>query len=1043
MVISLLLLAAVSVVSPDGKNRIEFDTERSAVRVLRNGTVRSGWTDVALTVDGKRLVARAACSVRKERKSGMAEAPVYKKAKVDLSANEAFAGFGDWGIRLVARNDGVAYRFETTLPGRVRIDGETAGLTIPDGATTAYVNFNNYAFDGDRFQCGWESVNETMRADAIATSEKRLVYLPLVFRYADGAVMSVTESDLHDYPGLNLERGSAADGVRLDGIFAAHPSRLAYGEGWGEEWMYSRTKRLRFRCVLERDDYLCETEGTRTFPWRVFQLAESPAKLLESDIVWALAKPSEGDFSWVKPGKVAWDWWNAFDNQGQKGCNTKTYERFIDFAAKNGVEYVIFDEGWSQRLDIWTYHPDVDVEHLIGFAKERGVGIILWMAWAQIDGEEERVAAHFAKLGAAGFKVDFMDRDDALCVGFIDRFAAACARHRLLLDYHGMYKPTGLQRAYPNVLNFEGVHGLENMKGFKGNCDFMANDLKCLFVRMSAGPMDYTPGAMDNYPVGAYAGTKMNPGSIGTRCRQMAMMTLFEAPLQMLCDSPTKYEANAECLRFMAATPVVWDATVGLLGDAETHAVLARRKDGVWHVAGITDAQARTVRVKLGFVGDGEYEMELFRDAPDADRVPTHYCRETRRVRSGEELEIAMAPGGGFALRLVRDMTDGLRRQIDAAAAAGGGRVVVPAGTWVTKPLRLKSGVELRLEKGARLVASGDLDDCPEWTDVRHIAHPEALPRGRNASLIFADEAHDIAITGEGTIDCNGAAFVREKTAKDWTGWRFERTVPPEKSLPRAVFFTGCSNVVIRGVTLVNPPAGWSYWFHDCDNVLVENADVKANVEYPNNDGYHVNSCRNVVIHNCDLETGDDSIVVRANNRTLAENKVCENVVISNCTLRSWSSAIRLGWTNDGLIRRCRFRDLRIRDTSVGVSFLLPKVCGTDYGREATRFEDIVFENIEMSGIVGRPILGFVADRSQGTRCAGFKDIVFRNVSASGLEKPLFRGTKDCPFQGFTFKGCRFETVPESALPDYRRHGAAAWDRFVGADDVFCDIRVK
>ena len=486
MIAASLFLAALCVASPDGRNSIEFDAERSTVRVLHNGTVRSDWTGVGLTVDGKRLVSRA-CSVRKENKAGFAESPVYKKARVDLSANEAFADFGNWGIRLVARDDGVAYRFETALPGRVRIDGETAGLTIPDGATTTYVNFNNYAFDGDRFQCSWESVNETMRADAIATSTNRLVYLPLVFKYTDGSVMSVTESDLHDYPGLDLERGSAADGVRLDGIFAAHPKRIAYGEGWGEEWMYSRTKRLRFRRVLERDDYLCETEGTRTFPWRVFQLAESPAKLLESDIVWALAKPSEGDFSWVKPGKVAWDWWNAFDNQGQKGCNTKTYERFIDFAAKNGVEYVIFDEGWSQRLDIWTYHPDVDVEHLIAFAKERGVGIILWMAWAQIDGEEERVAAHFAKLGAAGFKVDFMDRDDALCVGFVDRFAAACARHRLLLDYHGMYKPTGLQRTYPNVLNFEGVHGLENMKGFKDNCDFMANDLKCLFVRMPAG----------------------------------------------------------------------------------------------------------------------------------------------------------------------------------------------------------------------------------------------------------------------------------------------------------------------------------------------------------------------------------------------------------------------------------------------------------------------------------------------------------------------------------------------------------------------------
>ena len=512
---------------------------------------------------------------------------------------------------------------------------------------------------GDPLQNSWESVNEKHLAGELKVPEGKIAYLPFVFKAADGTAVCVTESDLVDYPGWNLKNGEADKGVLFRGEFAKFPKKVAFCEGWGKYHLDPNT-RLRSQKVLEREDFLVKTKGTRTFPWRCFQIGADASKLVESDLVWALATPNKaGDDKWIKPGKVAWDWWNAFDNLGEeKGCTTKGYERFIDFAAKNGVEYVIFDEGWSEKLNIWKYHPRVDVPHLIKYAKERGVGIILWMAWAQVVGEEEKVASYFAKLGAKGFKVDFMDRDDAACVNFLWKFADACAKEHMLVDYHGMFKPTGMERAYPNVLNFEGIHGLEQTKWYTAKWDMMASDVKSYFVRMSAGPMDYTPGAMDNYPVGPkelYKGTYTSPGSIGTRCRQMAMMTLYFAPLQMLCDSPTKYEKNLECFKFMAETPVVWDDTIGLKGDPDTMCACARRKGDVWYAAGMTNADGRDYELDTSFLGAGQWKAEVFRDAADSDVTATHYVHEQgKSVKAGDKLAFKMAKGGGFVVKFTK-----------------------------------------------------------------------------------------------------------------------------------------------------------------------------------------------------------------------------------------------------------------------------------------------------------------------------------------------------------------------------------------------------
>ena len=649
----------VSAVSPDGRNEIRLWTNPLAYEVRRGGIVVVAKSEIGMKVGGKCLVPDAKCLVRKEVKSGFVETPIYKKARIDLSGNEAFVDFGDWGIRLAARNDGVAYRFETKMPGRIRIDCEKATVNVPDAMARSCV------YRTDNFGCE-ESVPTIGPAGKITNDGKGngMVYLPFTYSLADDTTVAVTDTDVRDYPVWYLKRTECGAGVGFKSVFAGWPKRTHRAGGWDSG--KAITSGGRWVAVDEHTDYLVETEGTRTFPWRAFILGGAPKALCESDLVQALSAPRANlDFSWVKPGKVAWDWWNSFDNQDSKapngGCNTKTYERFIDFAAKTGVEYVIFDEGWSETLNIWKFHPAVDVPHLIDYANRKGVGIILWMAWAQVVGAEEKVASHFAKLGAKGFKVDFMDRGDAEVERFLWKFADACARNRMVIDYHGAHRPTGMSRAYPNVLNYEGIHGLEQMKFFRGQ-DMMQNDVAAFFVRQAAGPMDYTPGAMDNYPIGGYPkktetfNPSVNPGSEGTRCHQMAMMVLYEAPLQMLSDSPTKYEKNMECFSFMAATPVVWADTVGLGGCPRRFAAAARKsKDGSWYAAVINSGEARDYELDTSFLGDGKWTAEIFRDAADADTVPTHYVHETgKAVKAGEKISLRMAKGGGFAVKFTK-----------------------------------------------------------------------------------------------------------------------------------------------------------------------------------------------------------------------------------------------------------------------------------------------------------------------------------------------------------------------------------------------------
>ena len=627
--------------SPNGQNEIRLWANPLAYEVRRGGETLVAKTEIGLKVDGHRLgpvatVQRTQAGTR----AGRVETPIYKKRAIDLAANETEVDFGDWSVRLVARNDGVAYRFETRRKGEIRVDGEQAGVTIPDAAADCVWTPET------RYGCE-EAIPRCSPAGqlpfALNNRTREHFYLPFVYAHK-GKAVAVVDSDTQDYPVWNLRRRvTTAEGVRLEGDFARWP---AFAEFRGFNV-----------AVRKRMDYLVRTPGTRTFPWRGFLLADSMMQLNESDLIDALARPPEGDFSWVKPGRVIWDWWCYYDNQGvEKGCTTQSYRRYIDFAAKYGIEYVYLD-GVSdvERTIFWDKVPKFDIPGLVQYAKQRGVGLFVWLPISWFKGNEADLIEWAADVGLKGFKIDYLDRGDAEMERFVWRFADLCAKRKLMVDYHGAHRPAGLCRTYPNAVGFEGVHGLECMRWFHNDYDFMACDLGLCFTRLLAGTMDYTPGAMDNHPLGKYRKTPNNPGSVGTRCRQMALVMVLQGYVQMLAEGLTKYEKNAECFKFIAGIPAVWDDIVSLGGTPTSYAALARRTGDVWYAAAIANSQKQDVTIETAFLGKGEWTAEIFSDAADAATEPTHYIHREQKVKAGETMSFTLAPGGGFIIRFTRN----------------------------------------------------------------------------------------------------------------------------------------------------------------------------------------------------------------------------------------------------------------------------------------------------------------------------------------------------------------------------------------------------
>ena len=574
--------------------------------------------------------------------------PFYRAGELRDHYNELTLRFKkDWNVEFRAYNDGIAYRFVSRAKKPFNVVDETVDYHFPSDmvASVPYVKTGK---DGDYDSQYFNSFENTYTTDPLSKlNKKRLMFLPLVVDAGEGVKVCITESDLENYPGLYL---SAIEGEnRLTGRFAPYPKKMVQGG-------HNQLQML----VKEHEAYIAKVDKPRNFPWRMSIVTTSDKDLAASNLSYLLAAPSRlTDLSWIKPGKVAWDWWNAWNLKGvdfKTGVNNETYMAYIDFASRHGVEYVILDEGWAVNLkaDLFQVVPEVDLKKLINYAASRNVGLILWAGYYAFNRDLEKVCKHYSELGIKGFKVDFMDRDDQPMVEFYYKAAEIAAKHRLLLDFHGAYKPTGLNRTYPNVLNFEGVHGLEQLKFTSNNIDQVTYDVTIPFIRMLAGPMDYTQGAMRNANKKNFRYITEEPMSQGTRCRQLAEYVVFESPLNMLCDSPSMYEREAECTSFITSIPTVWDHTISLDGAIGKYVAIARKKGKDWYVGAMTNWDERTLTLDLSFVGEGAFAAEVYRDGANAHRVASDYVKEVIDIPADRKLKISMAPGGGCAMKIYK-----------------------------------------------------------------------------------------------------------------------------------------------------------------------------------------------------------------------------------------------------------------------------------------------------------------------------------------------------------------------------------------------------
>ncbi len=636
--------------SPDRALTATIAVDRQITFSLKHGATEVlAPSSISMTLAGGEVLGRDAKLRKVGRSTENREiaAPFYKKDRVEDAYNQITLSFqGDYRLVFRMYDQGMAYRFEMARPDTLLVAAEEAAYRFPADYKTysPYVNTTKPTFE-EQFMNSFEQPYNHVPVTRL--NDKRLLILPLLVELPEHKKLCITEVNLESYPGMYLN--NSADRPELKAVFAPYP----------KTWVQGGHNQLQL-LVRERENYIAKTEGTRSFPWRTFIVSADDKELLNCDMVYRLADPSRvADPSWIRPGKVAWEWWNDWNLYGvdfETGVNNKTYQYYIDFAARYGIEYVILDEGWAVNgaADMLQVVPQIDLPALVAYGKQKNVGIILWAGYWAFDRNMEAVVKHYAEMGVKGFKLDFMDRDDQRVVEFLYRSAEVCARHRMLIDFHGVFKPTGLQRTYPNVVNYEGVNGLEQMKWSDPSYDMVTYDVTIPFVRMVAGPMDYTQGAMRNASKGNYRPVNSEPMSQGTRCRQLAMYVVFESPLNMLCDSPSNYMQEEECTEYIAGVPTVWDETVALAGRVAEYAAIARRSGRVWYVGALTNWEARELSLDLSFLGQGSYNMELYRDGVNAPRIGRDYKKEVVAVPADRKLTVKMAPGGGFAARIVQ-----------------------------------------------------------------------------------------------------------------------------------------------------------------------------------------------------------------------------------------------------------------------------------------------------------------------------------------------------------------------------------------------------
>ena len=628
-----------SVRSPDGRIEVRVRTgERVRYDVLLKGRALLRDSTMSINVDGKTLgLAPKVLAAKQSARDAVVEPPVRQKA---ARLRERYRELrlemeGGYAVVFRAYDEGAAYRLETSLPqGEVKVYGEEVALNFADNYTVYYPQEESLFSHNERLYLP-RPLKEIAPA-AFAT-------LPAVVD-AGGVKVAVAESDVEDYPGLWL-RGTGASG--LAAMFPPYPLKeaMAVSDGKPSDRDFK---------VTEAADYIALTKGTRTFPWRLLGLAERDGDLITNPLVYLLAPPSRiQDTSWIKPGKVAWDWWNANNVHGvdfKSGINTETYKFYIDFAAQHGIEYVVLDEGWYKLGNVLEVVPEINVEELVAYGRQRNVGIILWVIWKTLDDQLEPALDRYAKWGVKGVKIDFMQRDDQKVVNFYHRVSREAAERKLLVDYHGGQRSVLLARTWPNIVSNEGVRGLEWSK-WSADAE-PEHNVTLPFTRMFLGPMDYTPGAMVNASQKSFAKIFETPMSLGTRAHQLAMYVVYESPLQMLADSPSNYLREPEAMQFLSAVPTVWDETRVLDGKLGDYVVVARRSGREWYVGAMTDWTRRELEVDFSFLPAGAFRMEAYQDGANADRFGSDYKKVSSQVSKADRLKIRLAPGGGWAARI-------------------------------------------------------------------------------------------------------------------------------------------------------------------------------------------------------------------------------------------------------------------------------------------------------------------------------------------------------------------------------------------------------
>ena len=619
----------VTAKSPDGQTSVCITlSDRIYYDVVSKGETLLKKSVIGMQLRDRTLGANPALKRKRVRSVNETVKPLFPLKYSSVENNYTLLTLemkGGYAVDFRLYDDGVAFRMRTSLPGEIEVMQENTVFQLADSCDLVLQQPGG-------FKTGCEENYSLVKSNKWKKDD-RMTELPVLIMGKNQKIL-LSEFDLYSYPGLFL-KGNADNSLA-----AIQPKTPLEYEDRGD-----RSQR-----IIKEADYIAKTSGTRTFPWRYMLITQEDGRLAENTMPVRLAPECRiEDTAWIKPGQTCWDWLNGIpygpDVTFKGGINLDTYKYFVDFASRNGIPYIIMDEGWAlSTRDPYRTNPEVNLPELIRYAKSKNVGIFVWLPWLTVEHNMD-LFKKFEEWGIVGTKIDFMDRQDQWMVDFYERAAAEAAKHHIMIDYHGAFHPSGLEYRYPNVLTYEGVRGME----FNGSCR-PKNSIWFPFLRNAVGPMDYTPGSMICYQPEYHHGNRPFCAGVGTKAYHLAVFVIFESHLQMLMYNPCRYDMWPDCRDFITGVPVNWDETRVLAAEVGQYIVMAKRKGDKWFIGGITNDKQREVDVTLSFLPEGKsLQMTSFADGVNADRMAMDYLREQTAVNSDTKLHIKMARNGGFA----------------------------------------------------------------------------------------------------------------------------------------------------------------------------------------------------------------------------------------------------------------------------------------------------------------------------------------------------------------------------------------------------------